>query len=203
MQAKDNSPKGQRGQYMIYRCTECKKAVSIIPVHKAVLNDLQRKWNTQLSTFATSAKEQLESWSAKLQKAKHQLKKLLEKSLYNEKMLASEIANNTLLAEAFTVSQKHLQGEIVYINETLDELKRLLDDDFLAVFVKEMIQHSFYDFADTELRVFFLMYFDEVIIDFEKNNEIQISYRLSPFVSLENITGYLTEKIRTKENLTG
>lgn len=61
--------------------------------------------------------------------------------------------------------------------------------------MKELIQESSYNFSDTELRVFFLMYFDEVIIDFEKNNDIQISYRLSPFVSLENITDHLTEKI--------
>ncbi|KQL57130.1 MULTISPECIES: recombinase family protein [Bacillaceae] len=203
LQAKDNSPKGKRGQYMVYRCAECKKAVSIIPIHETVLNDLQRKWMTQLSTFATIAKEQLLSWSSKLQKAKDKLKGLLEKSLYNEKMLASDIATNTLLAEAFTVSQKHLQGEIAYINATLDEISRLLEDDFLAVFMKEMIQKSFYDFADTELRVFFLMYFDEVIIDFEKNNYTQISYRLSPFVSLEATTGQLTEKIGKRENLTG
>lgn len=195
LQAKDNSPKGKKGQYMIYRCTECKKSVSIIPVHETVLNDLQRKWMTQLSTFATSAKEQLKNWAVKLQKAKDTLKKLLEKSLYNEKMLASDIATNKLFAEAFSVSQKHLQSKIAYINETQEEINRLLEDDFLDVFMKELIQQSFYGFSDAELRVFFLMYFDEVIIDFEKNNDIQISYRLSPFVSLENTTGQLTEKM--------
>lgn len=118
LQAKDNSPKGKKGKYMIYRCTECKKSVSIISVHESVLNDLQRKWVTQLSTFATSAKEQLKNWSVKLQKVKDKSKKLLEKSLYNEKMLASDIATNKLLAEAFTVSQKQLQDEIDYINTT-------------------------------------------------------------------------------------
>ncbi|WP_286230456.1 recombinase family protein [Neobacillus mesonae] len=203
LQAKDNSPKGKKGQYMAYRCTKCKKSVSIIPIHEAVLNDLQRKWLTQLTTFTTSAKEQLKNCSSKLYKTKEKLKKLLEKSIYNERMLSSDIATNNLLAEAFTVSQKHLQDEIAYINATQEEIKRLLDDDFLAVFMKEMIQKSFYDFADTELRVFFLMYFDEVIIDFEKNNDIQISYRLSPFVSLEATTGQLTEKISKRENLTG
>jgi DNA invertase Pin-like site-specific DNA recombinase len=203
LQAKDNSPKGKNGQYMIYRCTECKKSVSIIPVHEAVLNDLQRKWITQLTNFATSAKEQLKSWSIKLHKANDQLKKNLEKSFYNEKMLASDIATYPLLAEAFTVSQKHLQDEIAYINATINEINRILEDDFLAVIMKEMIQTSFYEFADTELRVLFLMYFDEVIINFEKNNELQISYRLSPFVSLEATTGQLTEKISKRENLTG
>lgn len=203
LQAKDNSPKGKKGQYMIYRCTECKKSVSIIPVHEVVLNDLQRKWIAQLTNFATSAKEQLKNWSTKLHKAKDKFKKLLDKSLYNQNMLAADIATNKLLAEAFTVSQKHLQDEISYINATQEEINRLLDDDFLAEFMKEMIQKSFYDFADTELRVFFLMYFDEVIIDFEKNNDIQISYRLSPFVLLEATTGQLTEKIGKRENLTG
>lgn len=195
LQAKDNSPKGKQGQYMIYRCTKCKKAISVLPVHEAVLNDLQRKWITQLSTFVLSTKEQLKNWFAKLQKVKGKLKPLLEKSHYNERMLASEIANNSLLAEAFTVTQTHLQGEIAYINSTLEEINRLMEDDFLAVFMKELIQQSFYNFSDTELRVFFLMYFDKVIIDFEKNNDIQISYRLSPFVSLEVTTGQLTEKV--------
>lgn len=203
LQAIDNSPKGKKGKYMIYRCTECKKTVSIIPVHKTVLNDLQRKWNTQLSTFVASAKEQLKGWFTKLLKAKNKLKGLLEKSLYNEKMLAPDITTNTLLAEAFSVSQKHLQGEIMYINSTMDEINRLLEDNFLDIFMNELIQQSFYDFSDTELRVFFLMYFDEVMIDFEKNNEIQISCRLSPFVSLEDTTGQLTEKIGNRENLTG
>nr|WP_259547410.1 recombinase family protein [Heyndrickxia oleronia] len=115
-QAKNNSPKSKRGQYMVYRCRECKKIVSINPVQEAVLNDLQRKWINQLSSFTTNAKEQLLSWSSKIQKAKDELKKSLEKLLYNQKMQASEIANNTLLAEAFSVSQKHLQDEITYIN---------------------------------------------------------------------------------------
>lgn len=201
--AKDNSPKGKRGQYMIYRCTDCKRSVSIIPVHETVLNDLQKKWSTQLSSLATSAKEQLKSWSSKLQKVKDKLMKLLEISLYNEKMLASDIATNTLMAEAFTVSQKHLQGEVAYINATLDEINRLLEDEFFAIFMEEMVQQSFYGFSDTELRVFFLIYFDEVVIDFERNNDIQIDYRLSPFVSLEEATGQLTEKISRRENLTG
>jgi site-specific DNA recombinase len=203
LQAKDNSPKGKRGQYMVYRCTECKKTVPIIPVHKAALNDLQRKWNTQLPFFTAIANEQLKSWSAKLQKAKEKLNKLLEKLIYNERMLASDIATNKLLAEAFSVSQKHLKSKIAYINETQEEINRLLEDDFLDVFMKELIQQGFYDFSDTELRVFFLMYFDEVIIDFERNNAIEIGYRLSPFVSLEATTGQLTEKISKRENLTG
>ncbi|WP_336883757.1 recombinase family protein [Priestia koreensis] len=202
LKAKDNSPKGKKTQYMIYRCTECKKSVSIIPVHEAVLADLQRKWMTQLTTFAISAKEQLKNWSAKLHKATGKLKKQLEKLLYNEKMLATDIATNQLLAEAFTVSQKHLQNEIAYINETINEINRILEDEFLPVFMKEMIQTSFYDFKDTELRVFFLMHFDEVIIDFEKNHDIQISYRLSPFVLLETTTGQLTEKIDKIGNFT-
>lgn len=118
-------------------------------------------------------------------------------------MLASDITTSTLLAEAFSVSQKHLEGEIMYINSTMDEINRLLEDNFLDVLMNELIQQSFYDFSDTELRVFFLMYFDEVLIDFDKNNEIQISYRLSPFISLEDTTGQLTEKIGNRENLTG
>jgi site-specific DNA recombinase len=108
-----------------------------------------------------------------------------------------------LLAEAFTVSRRHLQEEISYINTTHEEIIRLLEDDFLELDVQEMIQQSFYNFSETELRVFFLMYFDEVAIDFEKQNEIQISYRLSPFISLENTTGQLTENNNKKENLTG
>lgn len=192
--AKDNSPKGKSGKYMIYKCPECKKTATIIPVHEAVLSDLQKKWGTQLSTFATTSKEQLKSWSVKLSKTKNNLKHLLEKAIYNEKMLANEIANNPHLAEAFMVAQKHLQNEITYISETMDEINLLLDDHYIEEISKKMIQHSFLSFTDTELRVFFLMYFDEVTIDFEKNNDIQISYRLSPFVMLENITGHITEQ---------
>ena len=36
---------------------------------------------------------------------------------------------------------------------------------------------------------FKIFYLNALELDFEKNNEIQISYRLSPFVSLENLTG--------------
>ncbi|RFU63697.1 hypothetical protein D0469_19425 [Peribacillus saganii] len=44
---------------MIYRSPECKKTVPLIPVHETVLNDLQKKWATQFSTFAITSKEQL------------------------------------------------------------------------------------------------------------------------------------------------
>lgn len=203
LQAKDHSPKGKSGQYMIYRCTECKRSASIIPVHETVLNDLVLKWKNQLSTFTENAGLRLKSWSAKLKMAKEEKKKLLEKAIYNEKMLASDIANNALLAEVFTTSLQHLKEEIAYINATLEEIDSLLKDEYLDDFVKELIQQSFYKFSDTELRVFFLMYFEEVTINFEKNNDIQISYRLSPFVSLENTTGQLTENIDNRKNSTG
>lgn len=201
--AKDNSPKGKRGKYMIYRCPDCKKTVPIIPVHETVLNDLQKKWATQFSTFAITSKEQLKSWSNKLKKAKHNLKQLLEKSLYNQNMLATDIANTPLLEEAFMVAQEELKDEIAYVSMTMDEIDRLLDDNYLELFLKEMLQQSFLNFTDSELRVFFLMYFDEVNIDFEANNDIQISYRLSPFVLLENLTGHITEQIEKFEDMTG
>jgi site-specific DNA recombinase len=201
--AKDNSPKGKRGKYMIYRCPDCKKTVPIIPVHETVLNDLQKKWATQFSTFAITSKEQLKSWSNKLKKAKHNLKQLLEKSLYNQNMLATDIANTPLLEEAFMVAQEELKDEIAYVSMTMDEIDRLLEDNYLELFLKEMLQQSFLNFTDSELRVFFLMYFDEVNIDFEANNDIQISYRLSPFVLLENLTGHITEQIEKFEDMTG
>lgn len=188
---------------MIYRCQDCNKTVPIIPVHETVLSDLQRKWTTQLSNFAITSKEQLKSWSNKLNRASINLKQLVEKSIYNQNMLATEIAKNSLLEEAFKVAQKELKDEIAYISETMDEIHRLLDDDYLHLFIKEMLQQSFFHFTDSELRVFFLMYFDEVTVDFEANNDIQISYRLSPFVLLENMTGHITEQISKFGDLTG
>lgn len=193
--AKDNSPKNKPGQYRIYKCASCKKSVSIIPVHQTVLGDLQKKWSTQLNTFLTTSKEQLKRWNTKLFKTKDKLKQKRELTLLNEKVLADDIANSTLLSEVFLSTQNHLQEKITYISETIDEINLLLEDDYLLVTLKEMLKHSFYDFADTELRVFFLMFFEEVAINFEKNNEIHISYRLSPFVSLENATGYVTEQM--------
>ncbi len=201
--AKDNSPKGKRGKYMIYRCSSCKKTVPIIPVHETVLSDLQRKWTTQLYNFAITSKEQLKSWANKLNNAKVNLKQLLEKSLYNQNMLATDIATNPLLEEAFKVAQKGLEDEIAYISMTTDEIIRLLDDNYLHLLLIEMLEQSFLNFTDSELRVFFLMYFDEVTVDFESNNDIQISYRLSPFILLENLTGHITEQISKFEDMTG
>lgn len=191
--AKDNSPKGKHGKYMIYKCTECKKSVSIFPVHYTVLNDLQKKWNTQLPNFSATSKEQLKNWSTKLNKTISSIKQLFEKARYNQIMMATDIENNPLLAEVFHTAQQHLKNELIYTSETLDEMKDLLKDDYLDKILKEIIQQSFLKFTDTELRVFFLIYFEEVVINFEKNNEISINYRLSPFVSLENSAGYITE----------
>ncbi|QNK88695.1 recombinase family protein [Sporosarcina sp. resist] len=193
--AKDQSPKGKRGEYRIYRCTECKNSVSIIPVHQSVLSDLQKKWSTQLDTFITTSKHQLKQWSFKLRKTMDNLKQQLKLVFLNERTLEDDIANSPLLSEVFLSTKNHLQEKITYISETIDEINLLLEDDYLLVTLKEMLKHSFYDFADTELRVFFLIFFEEVAINFEKNNEIHISYRLSPFVSLENATGYVTEQM--------
>ena len=194
--AKDNSPKGKKGKYMIYKCTGCKKSVPIVPIHQVVLNDLQKKWNTQLSNFSATSKGQLKSWSIKLTKAISSIKQLLEKAQYNQIMMAADFEKNPLLAEVFHTSQQHLKNELIYTNETLEVINTLLDDDFLDKILKEVIQQSFLNFTHTELRVFFLMYFEEVTINFEKNNEISISYRLSPFVSLEKSTGYITEQFK-------
>ncbi|MGY4797519.1 recombinase family protein [Lysinibacillus fusiformis] len=194
--AKDNSPKGKNGKYMIYKCTRCKKSVPIITTHQAVLNDLQKKWNTQLLYFSATSKEQLKSWSTKLTKTTSNIKQLLEKVQYNQIMMSNDIENNSLLAEVFHTTQQHLKNELIYTNETLDEMDSLLKDDYLDKILKEMIQQSFFNFTDTELRVFFLMYFEEVAINFENNNEIHINYRLSPFVSLDISTGYITEQFK-------
>ncbi|WP_391117749.1 recombinase family protein [Psychrobacillus sp. L3] len=192
--SKDNSPKGKNGEYMIYKCTGCKKSVQIIPVHHAVLNDLQKKWNTQLPNFSATSKEQLKNWATTLAKTSSNIKQLLEKAQYNQIMTAADIESNPLLAEVFQTTQLHLKNELIYTNETIDELNSLLKDDYLDKIIKKLIQQSFINFTDTELRVFFLMYFEEVAINFEKNNELNINYRLSPFVSLEKSTGYITEQ---------
>ncbi|MEG0498049.1 MAG: recombinase family protein [Carnobacterium sp.] len=192
--AKDNSPKGKNGKYMIYKCTGCKKSVPIIPIHQVVLNDLQKKWDTQLHHFSATSKEQLKNWSTTLTKTSSNIKHLLEKGQYNQIMMAADIEKNPLLAEVFQTTQLHLKNELIYTNETLDEMNSLLKDDYLDKIIKKLIQQSFFNFTDTELRVFFLMYFEKVTINFEKNNELNINYRLSPFVSLEKSTGYITEQ---------
>lgn len=194
--AKDNSPKGQRGKYMIYKCPECKQKAPIIPIHEAVLSDLQKKWSTQFPTIAIKSKNQLKNWLNKLINAKGKLEQLLEKTRYNQNMLATEIANNPLLDEAFTAAEKELKHAISNTSMTIEEINKLLDDNYLDIILKAMLQHSFFSFTNSELRVFFLMYFDVVNIDFEKNNDIQISYRLSPFILLENKTGHITEHIK-------
>lgn len=201
--AKDNSPKNRPGQYRVYRCTSCKGSAPTKNVHSAVSGDLTRKWHTQLTTIVVTSKKKLESWYNKLNKAKSDLKQMLEKALYNKSMSKDEMASNPLLKETYTVARKKLENDITHISATLEEIKRLSDDNYLDVFLKEMVQYSFTDFANTELRVFHLMYFDEINIDFEKNNNIQISYRLSPFVLLENITGQVTEQIKKFEDITG
>lgn len=192
--AKDNSPKGRKGQYMIYKCTGCNRSAPIIDIHHAVLNDLQKKWSTQLSSFLATSKKQLRSWSATLATTKRNIKELLQKAQFNQIRLESEIQNDTLLAEAFDTSLQHFKNELSYTNGTLDDIASLLKDDYLDNILKKLMQQSFLNFTDTELRVFFLMYFEEVTINFDKNNEININYRLSPFVSLENSIGYITEQ---------
>ncbi|MFJ8088721.1 recombinase family protein [Lysinibacillus sp. NPDC095746] len=194
--AKDHSPKGKPGAYRIYKCLECNNSVPILPAHEAVLNDLLKKWNTQLDTISTTSRKQLKQWSTKLKKTKDSLKQQRELVFLNEKTLADDIINSSLLRETFLTAKRHLENEITYISESMDEIELLIKDDYLIITLKEILNHSFYDFSDTELRVFLLLFFDEVQINFEKNNEIQISYRLSPFVSLEKSTGYVTEKMQ-------
>lgn len=187
--AKDNSPKNKKGKYRIYKCNSCNKSVSIEPVHCSVLNDLQKKWHSQLDTFVITSMNQLKQWSKKLRKTMDNLKHKREITFLNEKILADDITNTPLLSEVFVTTQNHLQNEITYISNTIEEINLLLQDDYLDVILKEILQQSFGDFTDTELRVFFLIYFDEVLINFAKDNALQISYRLSPFISLEKATG--------------
>lgn len=187
--AKDNSPKGKNGQYMIYRCQNCKKSVLINAVHNSVLEDLKKKWSTQLSSFADTAQKQLKDWTKKINKAIKEQKVLLDRTVYNEKMLASELSNDKILAQTFINGKQHIQKEIQYLSTIQDEIQTILDDAYTNNFIKTLLQQDFGTFTDTELRMLFLMYFDQITINFDKNNDIEISYRLSPFVSLENATG--------------
>ncbi|MGM7683210.1 recombinase family protein [Cytobacillus sp. Hm23] len=203
MIAKDNSPKGKKGMYMIYRCNQCKNSLPIIEIHNVVLNDLKNKWSNQLSSFAETANKQLKGWSVKLDRSKRILRKQLDRIQYNEKIMANEIASDKDLGDVFVSAKKNLENDIMYLNSTKDEISRILNDDYYYEFVTQLKKHSFFKFTDTELRVFFLMYFKEVKVNFEKDNELEINYRLSPFVSLENVTSYFTEKINKVEDLSG
>ncbi|WP_203363667.1 recombinase family protein [Bacillus sp. REN10] len=201
--AKDNSPKMKKGKYLIYRCNKCKKSISTLPVHHSVLNDLQKKWNTQLLNFVETAKVQLKKWIITLNKAKKKLSSQLEKTIYNEKFLTTEIAQIDHLADIFNDTKHYLQTEFSYLANTIDKIEKLLGDDYLFLLFKDLQYKSFQSFSNTELRTFILMFFDEITVDFEKNDNLEISYRLSPFISLENTTGYIIEKFLNHDDATG
>ncbi|AWE08889.1 hypothetical protein DCE79_16730 [Lysinibacillus sp. 2017] len=190
--AKDNSPRGKSKQYLVYKCASCKESVNIEIVHEAVFHELTNGISTQKEKLIKNAYEQLYSWQIKFHELKetviHQLK------AHHEKLGLLQQSNNPnkeALMNSFNESILYFKTKKDEYNSLINTIDELLNDSGFNKTLDMLLQSHIYNLSNTERRIFSLSFINKIQIDFQKDCDLTIDFRLTPFVALEN---FLVEK---------
>lgn len=185
--AKDHSPKGKSKKYLSYKCGVCKKTINIEIVHTAVFKELTLNISAQNEVLIKKARSMLFDYLLKLEDLNQIALYQLDTHYQNLEMLNNSLnPNKDTLIKAFNES-------IAYFNIKIDEyaslksiINTMIEDKEFDKTLTTILQSHIYTLSNTEKRVFSLNVINKIQINFQKDCDLSIEFRLTPFVSLEN-----------------
>lgn len=186
--AKDNSPAGKSKQYLIYKCPSCKGFINTKVIHESVFHEITRNLSHQKQQLVKNAYEQLYSWYLKLQELKETLNEQL--ASHYEKLERLELSNHPnkeVLIDMFNASILHFKTKKDEYDSVISTINNMLHDSEFDKTLDMLLQSHIYTLSNTERRIFSLSFINKIQIDFQKDCDLTIDFRLSPFVTLENL----------------
>lgn len=189
---KNATPKNSSKQYLHYRCPVCKKKISLEELHQIVFNDFTSRWSRELKYYIDKASKILLTWKKALNNSILDLSKRLDKLKYNFSMLKVDDPFYPDLKESFELQIAATENTKTQYLEANEKIDYLLNDPMLyelfARFKEDIHNYSF-----EEQRSLLMLAIHKITINFEKNNQTMIEYRLTPFVELENLVGSISD----------
>ncbi|WP_132372570.1 hypothetical protein [Melghiribacillus thermohalophilus] len=131
--AKDNSPKGKKGQYLVYKCNTCKTVFKAEDVQAEVLQDLKIKWTSNLHQLIEKSKSVLTDWSNTLHTWKESLNQT-EECIHLNELYLQQNSESSEMGKIIQISKKIVREEKAnittnnfysYVNITIEKLSSL------------------------------------------------------------------------------
>lgn len=189
---KNATPANAKKSYLYYRCPECNKKIHAEELHQTVLNNFTTHWSRELKYYIDKANKILRSWKKTLKISITNISKQLEKLKYDFAMLNPNHPFYQDLQESFELQIAALEKTKVQYLEA-DEIIDYLGKDPMFYELFDRFKEDIYTYSYEEQRSLLLLSIKKITINFEKNNDITIEYRLTPFIELENLISSLDD----------
>ena len=188
LKAKDNSPKGKSKQYLIYKCDLCNCNIVVEALHEAVFQEMTVNLSNQKETLIKNAYSQLYNWKLKLHELNDTVRLQLE--AHTEKLewlKQSHNPNKEVLINSFHESILYFKAKQAEYTSLISSINNLLHDNEFDKTLAMLLQSHIHSLSHTEKRMLSLSFINKIQIDFQKDCDLTIDFRLTPFVTLENI----------------
>lgn len=186
LSAKNATPAKSTKKYLYYRCPVCKNKATLDEIHQMVLNDFSSRWTRELKYYKDRTYKILTVWKKKLDSYIQDVTKEIDKLKYNFSMLKTDDPFYYDLKESFELQIAFKEHIKLQYHEAKAKIDYLLNDpmivELLGRFKEDLTAYSF-----EEQRSILLLAVQKVSINFEKANQINIEYRLTPYVDLEKL----------------
>lgn len=190
---KNSTPAHSKKSYLHYRCPVCKKKISLEELHQIVFNDFTSRWSRELKYYIDKANKILLIWKKTLNHSILDLSKQLEKLKYNFSMLKAEDPFYPDLKESFELQIAITENTKLQYLEANEKIDYLLNDPmFYELFAR--FKEDIHNYSFEEQRSLLMLAIQRITIDFGKNNQTMIEYRLTPFVELEKLVSSLDDE---------
>jgi DNA invertase Pin-like site-specific DNA recombinase/RNase P subunit RPR2 len=181
LQARDNTPLNSKKKYLIYRCPCCKKNVPIETVHNIVQAELFSKFSMKLLSMNEQIMEIINNRKKVISKHLKKLKQESDLIDFNQKVIMESDSDQYPLQDLdliFSIAKEKVKNQI-------QQTSHFIEDNKLNSIFKGLNKAKTSNFKNVELRTLMLSIFRSVTIDLSECT-INIKYRLTPFVQLEN-----------------
>lgn len=190
---KNATPKNSPKMYLYYRCPVCKKKVSLEDLHKVVFSDFTSRWSRELKYYIDKANNILLSWKKTLNNSIVNLSKQLDKLKYNFSMLKADDPFYPDLKESFELQIAATKKTKLQNLEANEKIDYLLNDPMLCELFTRF-KEDIHNYSFEEQRSLLILAIHRITINFDKNNQTMIEYRLTPFVELEKLVSSLDDE---------
>ncbi|KPV43829.1 recombinase family protein [Alicyclobacillus ferrooxydans] len=194
LQVKDSTPARSPKRYVHYVCPSCGQKVETTKLDEVVLDQIGREWPGHFNAFKNEARNTLLRWKKELVDVQRQAKAELEEARYQRATLSPSAPHaeqwQKIISLRETVATEKLQSAISLLEKvavleqpvTFDAwIQRLLEPDWVSLL------------GSTERRTFGFFIIQRVEVEFTAVTKVSICFRLSPFVTLQESIGRLTE----------
>jgi site-specific DNA recombinase len=190
---KNATPANSTKKYLYYRCPVCKEKINLEDLHHIVLSDFSSRWTRELKYYIDKANKILVTWKKTLSDKILDMSKQLEKLKYSFSMLKPADQYYSDLKESFELQIAALENTKLQYHEAKEKIDYLLHDpmvyELFDRFKEDLKSYSF-----EEQRSILLLAIQRITINFKKDRQTIIEYRLTPFVELEKLIHSLDEE---------